>query len=123
LQANPVELIFLSRPMMAISKTLRSTLVTLLAGAVLVAAGSARADDDFDVKALPGKVTITAKGKWHINKDYPWSLTVGEKKLDTKFELAEKSAAVVAPTGHATLKGGICNGDQCRMFKVAVDVP
>ena len=110
--------------MMAISKSLRSTLVSLLAGATLVAAvGTARADDDFDVKAAPGKVTITAKGKWHINKDYPWSLTVGDKKLDTKFQLDEKSAAVDAPKGSATLKGGICNGDQCRMFKVSVDVP
>jgi hypothetical protein len=112
------------KPMMAISKTLRSTLITLAACATLVAAGSARAaDEDFDVKTAPGKVTVTAKGKWHINKDYPWSVIVGEKKVESKFQLEEKSAAVEAPKGHVTLKGGICNGDQCRMFKVAVDVP
>ena len=109
---------------MAIARTLRSTLFTLIAGAALVASTNARADEDYDMKVAPGKVTVTAKGKWHINKDYPWSLTVGDKKLaDAKFQLEEKSAKVDAPKGAVTLKGGICNGDQCRMFKVAVEVP
>jgi hypothetical protein len=109
---------------MAIARTLRSTLFTLIAGAALVASTTARADEDYDVKVAPGKVTITAKGKWHINKDYPWSLIVGDKKLpEAKFQLEEKSAKVDAPKGAVNLKGGICNGDQCRMFKVAVDVP
>ena len=109
---------------MAISTLLRPALFSLLGLATLVASSTARADDDFDVKLAPGKVTIVAKGKWHINKDYPWSLTAGEKKIDTKaFHLEEKSAAVDAPKGTANVKGGICNGDQCRMFKVAVDVP
>ncbi|HVW27571.1 MAG TPA: hypothetical protein VHC69_19535 [Polyangiaceae bacterium] len=109
---------------MAITKILRPTLFALIGFATLAASGSARADDDFDVKVAPGKVTIVAKGKWHINKDYPWSLVAGDKKIDVKaFHLEEKSAAVDAPKGSANLKGGICNGDQCRMFKVAVDVP
>jgi len=109
---------------MAITRLLRPTLFALIGLATFVAAGPARADDDFDVKVAPGKVTIVAKGKWHINKDYPWSLMAGEKKIDSKsFHLEEKSAAVDAPKGSANIKGGICNGDQCRMFKVAVEVP
>jgi hypothetical protein len=109
---------------MAIANLLRPTLVTLIGFAALVSSSAARADEDFDVKVAPGKVTILAKGKWHINKDYPWSLVAGEKKIGpTNFKLEEKTAAVEAPKGAANLKGGICNGDQCRMFKVAVDVP
>ncbi|HEX3595858.1 MAG TPA: hypothetical protein VHU80_12185 [Polyangiaceae bacterium] len=107
---------------MAIANLLRPTLFTLIGFATLVASSAARADEDYDVKVTPGKVTIVAKGKWHINKDYPWALVVGEKKVTT-FALEEKTATVDAPKGAANVKGGICNGDQCRMLKVAVDVP
>ena len=109
---------------MAITNLLRPALFALIGFATLAAAGPARADDDFDVKVAPGKVTIVAKGKWHINKDYPWTLVTGETKVGAKnFHLEEKSAVVDAPKGSANIKGGICNGDQCRMFKVAVNVP
>ena len=109
---------------MATSTLLRPALLSLLGLATLVASSTARADEDFDVKVTPGKVTIVAKGKWHINKDYPWSLSVGDKKIDSKsFHLEEKSAFVDAPKGAGNVKGGICNGDQCRMIKVPVDVP
>ncbi len=107
---------------MAIANILRPTLFTLIGFATLISSSAARADEDFDVKVAPGKVTILAKGKWHINKDYPWTLTAGEKKI-ANFKFEEKIAAVEAPKGAANVKGGICNGDQCRMFKVAVDVP
>jgi len=109
---------------MAIATILPRSLLTLLAGAALVASGTARADEDFDVKVTPGHVTVMAKGKWHINKDYPWSLAVGKEKLkDVKFALEEKTAKVEAPKGSFNMKGGICNGDQCRMFNVPVEVP
>jgi hypothetical protein len=107
---------------MAIANLVRPSLLTLIGFAALVTSSAARADDDFDVKVLPGKVMIVAKGKWHINKDYPWALVAGEKKV-TNFTLEEKSASIAAPKGAANVKGGICNGDQCRMLKVAVDVP
>ena len=109
---------------MPIATLLRHSLLTLLAGAALAAAGTAQADDDFDVKATPGHVMVTAKGKWHINKDYPWALAVGKEKLkEVKFTLEEKTAKADAPHGTFNVKGGICNGDQCRMFNVSVDVP
>jgi hypothetical protein len=109
---------------MPIATILRRSLFTLIAGAALVASGTARADDDFDVKVTPGHVMVTTKGKWHINKDYPWALAVGKEKVkDVKFALDEKTAKVEAPKGAFNVKGGICNGDQCRMFNVPVDVP
>src|SRR5215471_16071311 len=109
---------------MAITNLLRPALFALIGFAALAASSPVCVDEDFDVKVAPGKVTIVAKGKWHINKNYPWSLTAGEKKIDSKaFHLEEKSAAVDTPKGSANIKSGICNGDQCRMFKVAVDVP
>ncbi len=33
---------------------------------------SAAAEDEFDVKVSGRQVTVTAKGDWHINPDYPW---------------------------------------------------
>jgi hypothetical protein len=104
------------------SSPLRLLLVGLLASAALVTAGRAQADEEFDVSVKPGRVVVTAKGKWHINKEYPWKLTMGETKI-AKFELSEHSATVEAPKGAGKLKGGVCNGDQCRMFQVSVDVP
>jgi hypothetical protein len=90
----------------------------------LFAVGTARADEDFDVAITPGKVTVTAKGSWHINKAYPWKLTIGDKKITQgEFVLSEKSAVVSAPKGEGKLKGGVCNGDQCRMIQVEVKVP
>jgi len=101
----------------------RSTIVSLLAAAAFIA-GTAVADEDFDVAVAPGKVTVTTKGHWHINKAYPWKLTVGEKKLtQADFVLSESSAIVNAPKGTGKLKGGVCNGDQCRMIQVDVNVP
>jgi hypothetical protein len=107
---------------MHISTPLRSVFIGLLASAALVTAGRAQADDEFDVSVKPGRVVVTAKGKWHINKEYPWKLTMGETKI-AKFELSEHSATAEAPKGAGKLKGGVCNGDQCRMFSVAVDIP
>jgi hypothetical protein len=109
---------------MAIATILRRSLLTLVAGAALATAGTAKADDDFDVKVTAGHVQVTAKGKWHINKDYPWALAVGKEKLkEVKFALDEKTANADAPKGAFNVKGGICNGDQCRMFNVPVTVP
>lgn len=91
----------------------------LVATAALLPASLAHADEEFDVAVAGGKVTVTAKGSWHINKDYPWKLTVGDAKLDKgKFTLDEKSASVSgAPKGTAKLKGAVCSGNTCKPFE------
>jgi hypothetical protein len=98
------------------------------ASAVLAAAVSlspfAFADNEFDVAVSKGKVTVTAHAGWHINKDYPWKLIVGDAKLDkSKFNLAETTATVTgAPNGKGTLKGAVCSADQCHTFQKDVTV-
>jgi hypothetical protein len=100
-------------------------LAALVAIAGLVASSDARADEEFDVSVAGGKVVITTKGSWHINKDYPWKLTVGDAKLDkSKFEISEKSASVTgAPKGSGKLKGAVCSGDKCKNFEKDVTIP
>ena len=106
---------------------------TLVFAAALVAAasfvGGARADErltdeKFDLAIAPGQVTLTAKGEFHINQDYPWKLVVGDVKLDkTKFVLSEKTASVAgAPKGKATLKGAVCSKDQCHKVEKEITI-
>ena len=96
----------------------------LLAAATFGASSTAHADDEFDVSVSGGNVTITTKGAWHINKEYPWRVTVGDAKLDkSKFALAEKSATVAGvPKGTAQLKGAVCSGPTCKSFEKVVTV-
>jgi hypothetical protein len=84
----------------------------------------ALADNEFDVSVSKSKVTVTAHTGWHINKDYPWKLVVGDTKLDkTKFSLAETTAVVTdAPKGSGTLKGAVCSADQCHTFQKDVTI-
>jgi hypothetical protein len=78
----------------------------------------ARAESEYDVSVSNGQVTVTAKGEWHINKDFPWKLTVGDTKLDkSKFNLGEKTATVTAPKGAGKLKGAVCSKDACHPFE------
>jgi hypothetical protein len=87
-------------------------------------ASSARAGDEFDVSVSNGQITVTAHNGWHINKEYPWKLVVGDAKLDkTKFSLAETTATVTgAPKGSGTLKGAVCSADQCHTFQKDVTI-
>jgi hypothetical protein len=100
-------------------------LAGLLALTAVALSTDARADDEFDVSVAGGKVLVTAKGAWHINKDYPWKLTVGDAKLDkSKFEISEKTASVAgAPKGSGKLKGAVCSGDKCKNFEKEVSIP
>jgi hypothetical protein len=96
--------------------------------AVLAAAVStraARADDEFDLTVSKGQVVVTAKGDWHINREFPWKLTVGDTKLDkTKFSLTEKDATVTgAPSGVGKLKGAVCSHDSCHTLEREITVP
>src|SRR5262245_42916910 len=90
-----------------------------------LAGGIARADDEFDVAINGGSVTVTSKGAWHVNKNYPWKLTAGSTKLDKgKFSFTETSAMLEgAPKGPATLRGGICSGDRCKNFEKVITIP
>ena len=105
----------------------RSLLRPLLAAGLFAAvavSGSARAEEEFDVTVSQGKVVVTTKGDWHINLEYPWKAKVnGEKIEKDKFSLTKTEASVALPKGKVELKGGVCSGEQCRMFQKMVDVP
>src|ERR1700679_153843 len=102
----------------------RSPFVVLAALAALTAAATAYADDTHDTVAAPRSVTVNVKAGWHVNKEYPWKLVMGDTKLDkTHFNLTETSAVISdAPSGHAKIKGAVCSGDQCRTFEEDVVV-
>ena len=98
---------------------------TLVAMTALVAVASvatttrlARAEEQFDVTAAKGQIAVVTKGHWHVNKDYPWKVVVGNKTFDkSKFALTETSAIVSGvPQGAAKLKGAVCEGTQCLPF-------
>ena len=108
---------------MRLSKILGA--LTLVGAFGLVSASSdARADNEFDVNVKGTTVTVTAKGAWHVNKEYPWKLTAGDKKFDkSKFKLDDHSATLGGlPKGTAKLKGGVCNGGQCKNFTKEITI-
>jgi hypothetical protein len=107
---------------------MRAKLATLglcLLTSVVTFAGAAYADDAYAVSTSKGHIEVTPKGPWHINKDYPWKLQAGSNKIDkSKFQLSDTKASLDgAPSGAATLKGAVCNGDQCKTFSENVTVP
>jgi hypothetical protein len=81
-------------------------------------------EEHFDLAVAPGSLTLTTKGEFHINQDYPWKLVVGDVKLDkTKFVLSEKTASITgAPKGKALLKGAVCSKDQCHKVEKEVTI-
>ena len=84
------------------TKTFAGLAIALsLASAGLTLSTAASAEDEFDVAVAGNAITVTTKGSWHINKDYPWKVVQGDSKLDkSKFDLSEKSAKVSgAPKG------------------------
>jgi hypothetical protein len=100
-------------------------LTQFLTGLLLVAGSAGAAESsEFSVTVSPGKVVVAAKGKWHINQEYPWRLVVDGVKLDkSKFTLSESAASVQAPRGAGKLKGSVCSEDQCKIFEEVVTVP
>ncbi|MBM4362321.1 MAG: hypothetical protein FJ104_06545 [Deltaproteobacteria bacterium] len=103
--------------------TQRARLAAALALAFAALSGAAAADEELDVTLSGTTVTVTAKGGWHINKDYPWKLVAGDVKVDrTQFKLEETRATVTAPKGAVKLKGGICSEGQCRSFEKQLTV-
>ena len=104
------------------SKFAQIALTAFVAFATL-APSAARAEEQFDVSTLGGKVVVKTKGDWHINKEYPWKLVLkGDKKVEG-FSLAEKEASLAnAPKGEATLKGAVCSGATCLPFKKDITI-
>jgi hypothetical protein len=84
----------------------------------------AQAEDEFELNVAAGSITVTAHSGWHINKEYPWKLVVGDTKLDkAKFNLAETTATVSgAPKGAGKLKGAVCTKDACHTFEKDVTI-
>lgn len=106
---------------------IRKIVVTFpVLAAVWVAVGMPRAfaEEQFDVTASKGEITVTTKGHWHVNKDYPWRVVMGDKTIDkSKFSLTETSAKVSGvPQGTAKLKGAVCDGPQCMPFAKEITV-
>jgi hypothetical protein len=105
---------------------MRSTLflATLAVLAAATVETPARADNEFDVSIAKGLITVTAHSGWHINKDFPWKLVIGDTKIDkAKFNLAETTATVSdPPKGAGKLKGAVCSKDQCHTFEKDVTV-
>jgi hypothetical protein len=103
-------------------------LTRILAASAVLAWASlsspALADNEFDVAVVKGELTVTAHSGWHINKEYPWKLIVGDAKLDkSRFRLAESTAVVSgAPKGAGMLKGAVCSADQCHTFQKDVTI-
>lgn len=98
-----------------------------LAGVLATAVTSpAYAEEEFDLATAHGKIVLTTKGEWHVNPEYPWTLTIDGKKVEKArfdFDKAKGFVRVEAPPGEGTLRGGVCNGGQCRSFTKAVKVP
>jgi hypothetical protein len=102
-----------------------SAITAVLAAVTLSTLSStARAENEFDVNVAKGVITVTAHEGWHINKDFPWKLVMGDTKVDkTKFSLDEKSATLKdPPKGTGKLKGAVCSKDQCHTFEKDVTV-
>lgn len=105
---------------MRIGKFLGSMVAASFAVALVTASSPAHADDEFDVAVSGNTITVTAKGQWHVNKDYPWK--VGDKKKDA-FQFTEtKATASGLPKGAVKLKGGVCSGDKCKNFEKEVTI-
>lgn len=107
------------------SRALLTRLVSLLsATAALTLAGLAAAEPEYDVAVAGTTIEVKAKTGWHINKDYPWKLVMGDTKLDkTKFTLADQAATITVPKGTYKLKGGVCSEGQCLMIDKTITVP
>lgn len=105
-------------------KKIRLALAALVVSAVGLPLRLAQAEEQFDVVAGKGEITVVAKGHWHVNKDYPWRVVIGDKTLDkSRFALTETSAKISGvPQGTVKLKGAVCEGAQCMPFVKEVAV-
>lgn len=109
---------------MSATKSLSRKLSWSLIAIALTSAAVVCAEEEFDVATTPGKVVLKTKGKWHANPEYPWVLVTPSKKIEkAEFAFKDGVVSVAGPKGEATLRGGVCNGDQCRSFHKVVTIP
>jgi hypothetical protein len=106
---------------------MKKAFVGTLAVAVLALTGLAFAEDpQYEVKGSKGAIEVVTKGDWHVNKDFPWKVTQGDKVVadKSKVSFAEKSAKVSGlPAGLVHVKGAVCLGtSQCVPFEKDVKV-
>lgn len=106
---------------------MRKALFTSVLAAFGLVAMAAHAETEFDVAVSGNTVTVTTKGGWHVNKEYPWKFTPdadpNAKVAKDKFNFGENTATLAnAPKGAGKLKGGVCSGDKCVSFEKAVTV-
>ena len=108
---------------MRLVSALSLTAAAIIASAITFGA-TAQAEDQFDVKVAGDAVTVTAKGSWHINEQYPWKAKVGDKTIDKSgFAMSATTATVKnLPKGKATIKGGVCSADNCVPFSKEITV-
>jgi hypothetical protein len=109
-----------------------SSMFAMTLGALLsmTVASIAIADDaGFDAAASAGTITVTAHSGFHINKDYPWKVSVGDKKVaKDSFKFNGPKATVSGlPKGHAVLSGAVCKGaegssTECLPFSKELDL-
>ena len=111
------------RPVHRFMRTRLLVFLAAVAAGIAVASG-ARAEEHFEIATPPGQVVLTVKGEFHINKDFPWKLVIGDVKLDkSKFTLEEKTATVTgAPKGTGLLKGAVCSKDTCLKVEKEVTI-
>jgi hypothetical protein len=86
-------------------------------------------DTGYDASAAAGTITVVARAGFHINKEYPWKVTVGDTKIAKDGFKFEGASAVVSglPKGHAVLKGAVCKGpeansSECLPFSKEMDL-
>jgi hypothetical protein len=115
-----------------------STLSSLLAVAAIVVGVSASSDanadvsgDEFNIAVSGGMVTVTGKGAWHVNGDYPWAIgsdlskdskiAFGECHKDANANACASAASKTKQSGTVKVKMGLCNGATCK--SITKDVP
>jgi hypothetical protein len=107
---------------------MKKAFVGTLAAAVLALTGLSFAGEEpqYEVKGGKGTIEVVTKGKWHVNKDFPWNVknngaVVADK---SKVAFAEQSAKISGlPAGTLHVKGAVCLGtEQCVPFEKDVKV-
>lgn len=104
---------------------IKNLAASLAAAALFALSVTALADETHDIVVAPKGMSLSTKAGWHVNKEYPWKLVSGDKKLDkTHFSFTETTASIAdAPPGRAKIKGAVCSGDQCRTFEEEIVIP
>ncbi len=97
-----------------------------VAALALTSLSLAGEDPQYEVKGGKGTIEVSTKGKWHVNKEFPWNVknngtVVADKSKVTFGETSAKFSGLPAGTLH--IKGAVCLGtEQCVPFEKDVKV-